>query len=467
MGCVHDAERSVRSFAQPLEDAVLDIGATAIGQPELIPLINAGVSAANGGSIGQDLLAGGEALAGQELAGAIGIGQGNSVFNDALGITGDNPAGLGLPDLGAAATNAIGGVSDTLGLSGGSSAATGTNAAGAFTDASGQTVAAPSATTSVAPSSGSGFTAASNLGDFSNNQINAEFGAGVGGQPALTGDIPGASTAGATSLGNISGNNSLSLPAGAADLGANVESGGASGTGIGSKAFDLLSQPGAPSAGTVAANDQTFNSLQGSGLPGTTASPTAATSSAAAPATTPSSGGLLNTVENTAIKSALPLGALAYEAIKGPSKLPSQAAALESGGAATAPLLALEKQGATEASTGQLTAPQQANVLQYVQQSQNQLLQQLASQGVTNPTQDSRYLAGLQQIQQNALALQQQYITAAISEATSAGGAASANIANVANDQIQNDTAFQEALAQAFGALGGSVGGGIIQPRAA
>jgi hypothetical protein len=174
-----------------------------------------------------------------------------------------------------------------------------------------------------------------------------------------------------------------------------------------------------------------------------------------------SSGGFLNGLESAAGKAALPGAALAFEAAQGPQALPSSSSALASGGSVTAPLQALETQGANEAATGTLTPTQQANVEQYVQQQQNQLIQQLASQGITNPTKSSQYQAGLAQIQQNALAMQQQYITAAIQEATSAGGAASKNIASVANEQVQLDTDFQNSLAQAFGALGGSIGGGV------
>ena len=72
----------------------------------------------------------------------------------------------------------------------------------------------------------------------------------------------------------------------------------------------------------------------------------------------------------------------------------------------------------------------------------------------------------MQSIKEQAAAQQQQYINAAIQQATSAGGAASNNIATVANEQIQNDTSFQNALAEAFGALGGNLGSLIPQKQA-
>lgn len=87
---------------------ISDVIAAFTGNAELIPLINAGETAgldlskgdSLGKSLGQGAISGGEALAGQEAFGALGIGQGNTAFNSALGITGDNPAGTGLPDVG-------------------------------------------------------------------------------------------------------------------------------------------------------------------------------------------------------------------------------------------------------------------------------------------------------------------------------------------------------------------------------
>lgn len=87
-------------FNNPITKIGSDILATATGNPEFIPLINAGETYAGTGNIGKSAISGGEALAGQELAGAVGIGDGNSILNNAVGITGDNPEGTGLPDIG-------------------------------------------------------------------------------------------------------------------------------------------------------------------------------------------------------------------------------------------------------------------------------------------------------------------------------------------------------------------------------
>lgn len=398
MGCLKQAEK----FIEP----VADIGLALTGNAEFIPLANAGITGAegvaNGESIGKALgqgaLAGGEALVGQEAAGALGIGTGNDFFNSTFGITGDNPAGTGLPDIGGAVSNAAG-------------------------------VSTPTTPTSVAPSSGGGFTSASSLLDSNTNPINNEFAEGLG-------------SSGSTNLGDVAGTSTASSP------------------GLGSGASNAI---GASASSPLAAGQPgTFEGFAsgGANIPGAVEPATAAFTPATA---SPSdSGSLLKTAEKAGIQSALPLGALAYDAIKGPAKLPSQASALESGGAATAPLLAMENQAANEANSGTLTPSQQATIQQGVKQQQNLLLQQLASSGVVNPTKDSRYIAGMQQIQEWAQSQQQAYISQAISEATSAGGAASQNIATVANDQIQNDTAFQDSLAAATAALGGSVGTNIL-----
>lgn len=434
-----------------IEDIALPAAGFLLGGPLGAAAGSAGASALNGGSIGQDLLAGavgglgtsvdvGEALG---LGGSIGGSIGNAA-SDAIGGVGD-ALGIGNPLSGI--SDAVSGIGDSLGLGSSSSgsgagaidSSTGlpvgqesTNAAGATVNSStGATVAAPSSTSSITPVSGGGSVGAGDLGGFESNQIGANLGGGT---------ASGAATSASPGLGSIT-------------------SGASADTALGSATPDAIGSTGSGlDSGDQSFLDSAKSAAQNIGLP--------TGSSGSSNNNSSSSGGFLNGLESSLGKEALPLAGLAYQAIKGPSQLPSQASALETGGAATAPLLSLENQGATEASTGQLTPTQEANVQQYVQSQQNQLIQQLASEGVTNPTQDSRYISGLQQIQNNALQLQQQYITQAIQEATSAGGAASGNIATVANEQIQNDADYQNALAAAFGALGGFAGGNSQQKAA-
>jgi len=408
------AVKEVEKFAAP----ILDVAAVATGNPELLPLANAagqtisGVSQGEsiGKALGQGAIGGAEALAGQEVAGALGIGSGNSLVNNALGID-ISPASTGLPDVGKFASNLFSGESNPSAdlQSPSSSASDFINSGGG-----------PSIPTGGAPvsSGGSGVTTTP-----STPTVGGAGGGVSAGQALQQGEQ---SVETALNQGNIAGESTPSSP--------------------------NLGSVTAPASGAAAqVTPQTSGGAYGPW-------PQAGGSSSS------STGGLSDwlpskaDVGKTALSAALPLGSLAYEAIKGPTQLPAASQALQPGGAATAPLLGIETQNAAQAQSGQLTPSQQANITQYVQTAQNQLLQQLASQGVTDPTHDSRYLQGMQQIQQQVLAMQQQYIQQAISNAVSSGGAASGNIAQVANQQIAEDTSYQDALAQAFGALGGVAG---------
>lgn len=397
-------------MCDPIE-AVSDVVATATGNPELIPLINAGESTGEGlvkgEGLGKSLVQGAEsggiALAGQEAAGSIGIGGGNSFVNDALGV--DSGLGLGLPDVG-------GGINDALNSAGDSIS----NAYGDVKDSLGLS---PSTTAS-----------SSSITDLSNG---AGGTAATGGTTSATGGTgaPGISASAAPEVAQ----QQIST-----QLGSNATGAIGGDTGFGSVA---------PGAGPfdVAANN--FGKTLDPSLSGITPASTSAASGAAG-----ASGSSLSKLAPL-----VPLGNLAYQAISGPGKLPSSAASLAAGGAATKPLLDTETAQLGEANSGQLTAPQQANIQQYVSQAQNQLIQQLANSGVTNFKNDSRYLEGMKQIQAQALAQQQQYIQNAVSNGVAAGGAASGNIAGVANEQISQDKEFQDALAAAFGSFGSLVGG--------
>lgn len=426
MGCLKKAEKTGREALHVIEPIAGAVIGDALGGP-FGAAAGAGIGeAAAGGNPTQDLIAAGTAGFGS----SVDVGQALGLDTSISGSVG-NALSSGASDV----TNSLGltenGISDLNPFGG-----TGTTVGGAPTNASGTAAAAPVTPTTVTPSSGGGFTPAANVGDFGASQVGTQL------------DTSGLDT---SNFGTLSGSASASPSA-------------PSSTNLGSLASNAIGANSSAPTGLQLGQPDTYSgfgtSPGGANIPGATESP----SSAFTP--TPSTGSaLLNKAENVGIQAALPLAGLAYQAIKGPGKPPADSVALAPGGAATAPLLSLENQGATEASTGQLTPTQQANILQYVQGQQNQLIQQLASQGVADPTKDTRYIQGMAQIQQNALALQQQYITAAINEATSAGGAASQNIATVANQQITEDSDFSNALASAFGALGSSIGGGTIQPR--
>ena len=407
------------SLAKSAEEVGGDILATVTGIPEFIPLINAGVTAGNdlakgkslGTSLGQGALAGGEALAGQEFAGAVGIGSGNSAFNDALGIT-TTPASTGLPDIGGAissgfnsltsgASDAINGVSNYLGGSP-TGGATGTaitpDVSGAASAAAGgapPTAVSP-VTSSVLPATG-----------FS-DQANAAIGS----------QLAGPSTSDSTNLDLSEGPNTTTFPSTTPDL---------------SQAGGNL----APATGTQAAS---LNPNTGSSW-------------------LPSKG--------TALGAGLALAPAALAAIQGPPKLPAAAQPLQPSGAATAPLISTENQQLASANAGTISPSQQASLDQMKQSAQNQLIQQLVSEGVTDYQHDSRYIQGMQQIQQNILAQQQQFIQQAYQNAFSAAGAAGTNLQAAANEQTANDTSYSNALNNALTAAGSIVGGVPINQKQA
>jgi hypothetical protein len=116
------------------------------------------------------------------------------------------------------------------------------------------------------------------------------------------------------------------------------------------------------------------------------------------------------------------------------------------------------QQNISLAQSNTLTPSQQANINEYIQNSTNQLYQQLASEGVTNPNQDSRYLAGLQNIQQQAQTMIQSYVNQTFSEAMSEAGQAANDLSTAANAQTSADNAYTQSLSQSIAAIGGMYG---------
>lgn len=155
------------------------------------------------------------------------------------------------------------------------------------------------------------------------------------------------------------------------------------------------------------------------------------------------------------LPSLLGAGFTGLQALQGPPPLPSSAKPLLANGEVTAPLIANENLNLNAANTGQVTPGNQASISQYTQNARNQLLQQLASSGVTNPQQDTRYVQGMQQIQQQAQIMTQQAIQQEFTQAMSSAGAASTNLTNAANMQTQSDNAFTTALSSATASIGG------------
>lgn len=166
-------------------------------------------------------------------------------------------------------------------------------------------------------------------------------------------------------------------------------------------------------------------------------------------------GGQLNSVLNDP-GARLGLAALPAAAtlIKGQPSVPAGIGNLQQGGAVTAPLIAAENSQLGAANSGQLTQPQAAQIAQFTQQAQSQLFQQLANSGVADPTKDSRYVSGLQQIQQQAQAMTQNFIQQEFTTGFAAAGQAANTLTTAANAEVQQDNNFQSALNSALQSFG-------------
>lgn len=185
-------------LSNPITKALTDVALTATGFPEFIPLANAGESTAGGlakgkgfgKSLGIGAVSGLESLGGQEAASAVGLGDGNSFVNNALGVD-ISPSATGLPDIGGGLNDLIHQAGSSVGLSGATDAG-GTldsAASGGSTPFSGS-----SSTASGAVSAGSGTSGAggSPFGSGSIDDTLKQLGlsggsAAAGGAPAAAG----------------------------------------------------------------------------------------------------------------------------------------------------------------------------------------------------------------------------------------------------------------------------------------
>ncbi len=490
MSCWTKARNAVERVADnPLVVAAEDVAASLIpGGAPFIPAINAADAAIAGKGVKGALTAGGEAFAGQEIigaaanafpetAGSIGLDTSGNTLSDTIGTSSGAGSWAGPGTIGGAVGSEFDSVSKALGFGGGISGATGntatgtfdlngqmvpanTNAAGATTNAAtGQTIAPPSAPTSIAPSSGA-VTSASSLFDPSQNPVNID----------LSSTVPGAATSAPTGMASVLAPDSTFGAGGtniapSADsfpgpVGGNVPLTGATDTANITPPASTATGASTDSIGSTPSN--IFTQAAGSAPQLSGSFPSA---DFGGDATGKSGGGLSDwlpskgDVGKLALNAALPLGGLAYEATKGSGKLPPESAALQPSGQVTAPLIAAENAGANAYSSGTLTAPQRASIDQWIQGQQNMLLQQLASEGSTDPTHDTRYIQGIEDIQQKAVAQAQEMLQQDLDNAFKAAGLAGQNLSAVAREQLSQDTSFNDALSQALAALGGSVGG--------
>lgn len=195
---------------------------------------------------------------------------------------------------------------------------------------------------------------------------------------------------------------------------------------------------------------------------------------AAAPAAAPaaSGGGLGATIGNAlnspitkAAELGLPLGFLAYNAIKGPNPIPGQAQQAVNNASVAAGNVPLFNQSAAQdlslANQYQVTPGMQADLDTQKQNAYNQLYQQLANQGISNPSQSSQWIQGKQQIDQQIEVVKgkmvQQLVQQAVSTqgaATSATSAADATLMQAAQLQVHQDQAFQNSISSALQSFG-------------
>ena len=162
----------------------------------------------------------------------------------------------------------------------------------------------------------------------------------------------------------------------------------------------------------------------------------------------------LNFVSNnpfTTAKLALGGAALGTSLARGQQKLPGSATALENEGNS---LNATAQNLIGQANSGQLTAGQIAQIQAQRQQSLAQIYQQLASQGVADPTKDTRYIMAAQQIESNAQAQTQKFLDATLQDGLAAAGQASQALAGAAQLELARDAEFQKSLNAALSALG-------------
>jgi len=143
------------------------------------------------------------------------------------------------------------------------------------------------------------------------------------------------------------------------------------------------------------------------------------------------------------------LGMLGYTAARGPQQLPSAEQQALQNVSPGSPVNQVAQQYLTEAATGKLQPGEVAQIQKYQQDANNQLFQQLANEGVTDPTQDSRFVQGQATIAQNSQIMYQGFITAAVNNGLAAQGNIDSTLQSAAQLQMENDANFRQSLASA------------------
>src|ERR1700677_2011711 len=229
-----------------------------------------------------------------------------------------------------------------------------------------------------------------------------------------------------------------------------------------------LSQASGPSLDQTALNAPTPNSGVGGPQTITPDASGGASSGSTAPSCTgsPTNSAWLNNTKN-ALSIAAPvasLGYLGYTVAKGAAPVPQQAQQVQ---ANSAPLTALANTDFSLVTNNQLTSPQAASIAQQQAQWTSQWRQVLMNQGVTNPEQDSRWPQIQALIDQQMTAATQSMIQTTLQTALGASNQANSNLLAVANLQVQQDTNYTNAVANATKALGSTVAATTLAGNAA
>lgn len=151
-----------------------------------------------------------------------------------------------------------------------------------------------------------------------------------------------------------------------------------------------------------------------------------------------------------ALKYGAPVADLAYQAIKGPAKLSGAAQALQSGAGA------LQSTGIGQLNNfkaGALNPAQEAQLSQMKQQAVNALYQQFASQGISNPQGDSRFISALQNVDQQVEAQRAQMLDQEFQQGQSATTAAGQELDAVAAQQLRQEEDYNSQIEEATKAL--------------
>jgi hypothetical protein len=207
-----------------------------------------------------------------------------------------------------------------------------------------------------------------------------------------------------------------------------------------------------PSLDTLAATGPA-GQLTPTNISAVAGAPGAAPAAAAAPGGGGISGTLSSILSSPITKTAeiaAPLGMLGYTLASGPAGLPP---AMEQALSNLGPVQNLARTDLRNAAANKITPAQTAQIATYKQNATNQLYQFYASQG-RNPLQDTDYIQGVEQINQNAIAMQQQFIDAMVTEGIQAQGAVSSELNAAANLQVANDNAFNQSISSALQSFG-------------